>query len=218
MILEAALVASLSNECSPNVEPQTMQSLIYQESSANPFAIGVVGSPLVEQPKTKEEAIETAKTLIEMGANISLGLGQINYKNLPNLKMTVEDAFDYCKNIKAADEILSACFIRANRDGKENQDALKAALSCYYSNNFRTGMIKEKAFGNTSYVERIAKVNERLVPSIKFSSSEFSEEQGNEGELKVKGEIKSKEKVKNNVKAIEEVKEIGQNWDVFNDF
>lgn len=202
MILEAALIASLVTECAPNVEVSTMQALIAQESSNNLYSIGVVNSPLVEQPKTKEEAVLIAKTLIESGANISLGLGQINYKNLPALKMTIEDAFEACPNIKAADEILSACFVRAKNEGQLGQKALKSALSCYYSNNFRTGQLKEAGFGNTSYVDRIAKSNEKLVPSIKFKSSDAAQQ------------IEEQKPVK----AIEDIAKKGDNWDVFNDF
>lgn len=204
MILEAALVASLALECAPNVTQETMQALIYHESSGNPYSIGVVSAPLVEQPKTKEEAIQTANALIAAGENISLGLGQINYKNFKVLGLTVETAFDYCPNIKAADEILSACFTRANNDGHKDQEALKAALSCYYSNNFRTGQIKEKQFGDTSYVERIAKANERLVPAIKFASGDAHQTTSKEKTVKQNGVVNRKEKV--------------DNWDVFNEF
>lgn len=206
MILEAALIASLSLECAPNVAPETMHSLIIQESSGNPYAIGVTETPLVEQPKTKEEAIKTAKSLIDMGANVSLGLGQINHKNFKVLGLTVETAFDYCPNIKAADEILSACYNRATKDGHKDQEALKAALSCYYSNNFRRGMIKEKEYGDTSYVERIAKVNERLVPAIKFTSENAHKEEKGLTEKKV---------IQN---AVEDVSKKEDNWDVFNEF
>lgn len=175
MILEAALIASLASECAPNVEPSTMQALITQESSGNPYAIGVVDAPLISQPASKEEALEAVAVLIEAGANISLGLGQINYRNLKNLNMTVSDAFEYCPNIKAADQILSSCFERAGSAGQSGQGALKSALSCYYSNNFTTGLKREKGLDNTSYVERIAKTHERLVPGINFSSNEVQE-------------------------------------------
>lgn len=175
MILEAALIASLSGECAPNVEPSTMQALIIQESSGNPYAIGVVDAPLMSQPTSKEEALEAVAVLVKAGANISLGLGQINYRNLKNLNMSVSDAFEYCPNIKAADQILSSCFERAASAGQTGQDGLKAALSCYYSNNFTTGLKREKGFDNTSYVERIAKTHERLVPGIAFSSNDIKE-------------------------------------------
>lgn len=205
MILEAALIATLASECAPNVEVSTMQALITQESSGNPYAIGVVNAPLISQPTSKEEAMEAVDILIKSGANISLGLGQINYRNLKNLNMTVSDAFDYCPNIKAADEILSSCYKRAENAGQEGQTALQSALSCYYSNNFTTGLKRENGFGGTSYVERIAKTHERLVPGIKFKSDEVSE-------VKKKKEDKPKKPVGDN----EATNHNG--WDVFKEF
>ena len=43
-------------ECSPNVHPTTMQTLIQTESSGNPYAIGVVGLDLANQPETEGES------------------------------------------------------------------------------------------------------------------------------------------------------------------
>ncbi len=204
MILEAALIATLAAECAPNVEPTTMLTLVMHESSGNPYVIGS-DPPIAEQPKNKEEAIIMAKALIDMGVNVSLGLGQINHKNFGSLKMTVEDAFEYCPNIKAADEILSACFTRANNEGHKDQAALQAAFSCYYSNNFKRGFKKEEQYRNTSYVERVALTNEKLVPAIKFNSSDA-------------GQVSNKKEKHNKQKAVESLKESGDNWDVFNDF
>ena len=204
MILEAALIATLAAECAPNVEPSTMQTLIVHESSGNPYAIGS-DPPIAEQPKSKEEAILMAKSLIDMGVNVSLGLGQINHKNFNGLKMTVEDAFEYCPNIKAADKILSDCFARASNEGHKDQAALQAAFSCYYSNNFKRGFVKEEQYKNTSYVERVALTNEKLVPAINFNS-------GDVGQTLEKKEVKKKQK------AVENLKKDSDNWDVFNDF
>lgn len=205
MILEAALIATLVAECAPNVEASTMQALVMHESSGNPYAIGS-DPPIAEQPKNKEEAILMAKSLIDMGVNVSLGLGQINHKNFNALKMTIETAFEYCPNIKAADKILSDCFKRASNEGYKEQEALQAAFSCYYSNNFKRGFEKEDNYRNTSYVERVALTNEKLVPEIKFNSSEVGKQ------------IDKKEGSKIKQKAVETLKENGDNWDVFNDF
>lgn len=204
MILEAALIATLAAECAPNVEASTMQTLVMHESSGNPYAIGS-DPPIAEQPKNKEEAILMAKSLIDMGVNVSLGLGQINHKNFNGLKITVEDAFEYCPNIKAADKILSDCFKRASNEGHKDQEALQAAFSCYYSNNFKRGFVKEENYRNTSYVERVALTNEKLVPAIKFNSNDV-------------GQTTNKKETKKKRKAVENTSANGHNWDVFNDF
>jgi len=179
-----------------------MQALIMQESGGNPYTIGVVDAPLISQPTTKEEAIEAVEILLEAGANISLGLGQINYRNLQPLGMTVEEAFESCPNIKASDKILSDCFIRAKQAGKEGQVALKSALSCYYSKNFTTGLKREAGFGNDSYVEREEKAHEKLVPAINFNGNRIQEKKGYTGE---KSTVNDETKNHNS-------------WDVFKDF
>jgi len=202
LILHAAVLASLVAECAPNVDVSTMQALIMQESGGNPYAIGVVDAPLVSQPTSKEEAMDAVEVLLESGANISLGLGQINYKNLENLGMTVEDAFEFCPNIRAADKILSDCFARARRAGQEEQETLNSALSCYYSNNVTTGVRREKEFRNTSYVERVVKEHERLVPAIQFNSNEAEEK---------------KSPIPEKIIEDSEVKQ-HNSWDVFKDF
>ena len=63
------------------VPAQVMRHVVHVESSANPFAICVVGAQLVRQPKTLEEAVATAKMLESGGFNYSLGAAQVNRVN-----------------------------------------------------------------------------------------------------------------------------------------
>lgn len=175
MLGQAAILA-LITQCAPDVAPHTMASLIATESSGNPYAIGVVGMHLVDQPRTLEEALETAMALLEQGANISVGLGQINKNNFTGLDLTLEQAFDPCKNLQASSKVLTNCYERATKEMGEGQQALKAALSCYYSNNFSRGFVKE-AEDRPSYLTMIANNSDRLktVPEIQFSPSDIKE-------------------------------------------
>lgn len=175
MLVQAAIL-SLAQQCAPNVAPHTMDTLVQAESSGNPYAIGVVGMELVEQPKTKEEAIATAQSLIEQGARISGGLGQVYMGNWEKLGLTVETVFDPCPNLKAASAVLSNCYDRASGEMGEGQAALQAAFSCYYSNNFSRGFVKESPT-KPSYVMRIAQNSEIIkgVPAINFKPSDINE-------------------------------------------
>ena len=56
------------------------RALVSVESAFNPWAIGVVGGAL-RQPRTRAEALATAKALQDAGWNFSVGLGQINVGN-----------------------------------------------------------------------------------------------------------------------------------------
>ncbi|VVN22264.1 hypothetical protein PS623_04351 [Pseudomonas fluorescens] len=174
MLVKAAILA-LAQQCAPNVAPHTMQTLVMAESSGNPYAIGVVGAQLTPQPATKDEAIATAKGLISQGAKIAGGLGQIYVDNWEKLGLTVETVFDQCQNITAAGQILSTCYGRGVKAMGDGQAALQAAFSCYYSNNFSRGLVKEGP-NRPSYVMKIAMDSERIrVPGITFKPSDVNE-------------------------------------------
>lgn len=131
--------ASLSEVCAPSVHKDTMAALVSVESSFNPFAIGVVHGRLSRQPKNMSEALDVVRQLEEQGMNYSLGLSQVNKSNLPKYGLNAMKAFDPCKNLIAGSKILSGCYDRAIRTGLDEQRAVRAALSCYYSGNFTTG-------------------------------------------------------------------------------
>lgn len=163
---------ALAQECAPTVAPQTMAALVSVESDYNPYAIGVVGGRLARQPKNREEAVATAEQLAVDGWNFSLGVAQVNRYNLPEHKITYEQAFDACTNLRVGSKILEDCFLRASQKTLEPQAALHAAFSCYYSGNFTRGF-KPDAVGKPSYVEKILASAEALsraipvVPSIR---------------------------------------------------
>lgn len=140
---------ALSQECAPWVAHETMAAIIKTESAFRPLAIGVNGGfKLARQPETKAEAVATAKWLIASGYNIDLGLGQVNSSNLAKTGLTVEDAFEPCKNVAAAAKILHWNYQAATRRIPGEQAALHAALSAYNTGSFSRG------FAN-GYVQKV---------------------------------------------------------------
>ncbi len=137
-----------------------------------PLAIGVVGGRLERQPKSKAEAVATAKALEADGWNFSVGVAQVNRYNLPKYSLTYEEAFEPCANMRVGSKILEDCYTRAlpNAEG-DRQRALQSAISCYYSGNFTRGFRPDKA-GEPSYVQKVlAQANAEakpipVVPSI----------------------------------------------------
>lgn len=208
---------SLIEECAPLVHPVTMQTLVHTESSGNPYAIGVVGLDLVNQPQSKAEAIDSANSLIEQGYNISLGLGQVNMHNFEGLGLTVETAFDPCENLRAGSEVLDNCFDRASGTYEDQQEALQAAFSCYYSNNFSRGFSPDDANGN-SYVGRIAGNSEQYkIPAIEFTQETLL----NGNEQSIEAQSLNQQTQEEEIRALEEITpdlEKGNAWDVFSDF
>lgn len=146
---------ALAQECAPAVHPETMAAVVRVESGFNPYAIGVVNGRLQRQPKNLAEAVATATALEQGGWNYSVGIGQVNKYNLPKYGLSLQDAFEPCKNLAAGAEILKDCYQRAAASGiQAGQPALQAALSCYYSGNFARGL-RPDAPGQPSYVQKV---------------------------------------------------------------
>src|SRR5690606_957176 len=90
-------------------------------------------------PRSLEEATAAAQTLIDQGIDFDAGLGQINVRNWAWLKLDATTVFDPCRNLAAAQTVLADCYARALPTHKDPQQALRAALSCYNTGNFRRG-------------------------------------------------------------------------------
>ena len=151
--------------CAPQVPTDTATALVRVESSFNPWAIGVVGGMLERQPRTRGEALATAKALQAGRWNFSVGLGQINVGNFERLGLTLESAFDACTNLAAMQSVLSECFERAARPSTPvgSQGTLRQALSCYYSGNFTTGF-------QHGYVQKVVAVASATYRAVPFTS------------------------------------------------
>lgn len=155
-----ATFVALAAACAPNIHPQTLHSVIKQESNYNALAIGINrAARLKSQPKTRAEAVAIANRLMSQNVNFDAGLAQINVKNLNWLSMSVEDLFDPCKNLKASSLVLSACYKRASVHYGKGQHALRAALSCYNTGNF------DRGFSN-GYVRNVVAQAKTYVPAI----------------------------------------------------
>lgn len=151
---------ALAQACAPLIAHQTLAAIVKTESGFRPLAIGVNGGQsLTRQPATVEEAVVTAKWLIANGYNIDLGLGQINSVNLPKIGLTVENAFEPCKNLAAVEKILHANFQVARGKIQGDQAALQAALSAYNTGSF------SKGFAN-GYVQKVVSNAATAVPSV----------------------------------------------------
>jgi type IV secretion system protein VirB1 len=146
--MDAATFLALTMRCAPLVDPATAQALVAVESGANPQAIGVVGGALERQPRTPGEALATVHMLQQGGWSFSVGLAQINVRNLRRLGLTLERALEPCPNLQAMQTLLVECFERGMQRHPSAQRALRAALSCYYSGNLASGLAAE-------YVSRV---------------------------------------------------------------
>lgn len=125
--------AALASECAPAVDPGTLEAVVRHESGFNPVSVNVNRARLSRTPSSLAEAVDVARRAIGMGLSVDMGLGQINSRNLAALGLTVEQVFEPCRNLWAAQTILVGCYLRAGR-------RLDAALSCYNAGDFRRGV------------------------------------------------------------------------------
>lgn len=139
---------TLADQCASFVPPHTLEAIVKTESNFDPLKIGVNGgAKLQRQPVNIDEAVVTAQWLLQNGYNIDLGLGQVNSSNLNRVGLSVTDAFDPCKNLKAAGTIFNHSFQAAMQQYPEAQ-ALQVALSAYNTGNFVQGF-------RNGYVSRV---------------------------------------------------------------
>jgi type IV secretion system protein VirB1 len=150
-------LAALVMACAPFVSANTMLAVIYQESRGNPWAINVNGTHRSRRANTYDEAVIEAKRLLSIGANIDIGLTQVNSKTMTSLGLTVEQLFDPCTNVYAGGTVLTRNYMQAAKSYPSDQAALQAALSAYntgsYSRGFKNGYVNsvvKRALNNYS--------------------------------------------------------------------
>ncbi|PLC48078.1 type VI secretion protein [Pollutimonas subterranea] len=156
-----AELAALALACAPNIHPITLHALISHESRAHQYAIGVnrKDKHLQQQPRTLTEATEAAQHLIDQGIDFDAGLGQINVRNWAWLNLDTKTVFDPCRNLAAAQKVLSDCYARSLPRHKAPQQALRAALSCYNTGNFTRGF-------TNGYVGKVLAMADIKVPAL----------------------------------------------------
>lgn len=157
------LESIITQSCSPSVHPAIVNAIVATESNFNPFAIGVNrGSRLAHQPTSYASAVTTAKHLIATGANIDLGLGQINSANLHWLGLSVEQALEPCTNLKALQHVYLYCYDKAGNQGLGTR--MQRAFSCYNTGDMTKGF-------KNGYVAKTTNKFNRLLATLASPSA-----------------------------------------------
>jgi type IV secretion system protein VirB1 len=160
MPLDVANFMHLASACAGSVAPATLLAVAQVESGLDPLAIGVNhGPPLSRPPRSRDEAIAVAKRLLVAGANVDLGLLQINAANLQPLGLSVEDAFETCQNLAAGATLLKANYHAVRAQGPAPQAALRVALSLYNSGDAARGF-------RNGYVARVVSAAAHAPPPV----------------------------------------------------
>jgi type IV secretion system protein VirB1 len=146
-LLDLAAILVLAQTCAPQSAPETLAAVAWAESRFDPLAIGVNRGPRpARRARNAAEAARIARDLLEQGANLDLGVAQINSDNLEWLGLSPEAAFDPCRNLAASDRVLRAGY--RPTAGETPQQSLRVALSRYNTGH------PERGFRN-GYVARV---------------------------------------------------------------
>lgn len=143
-------LSKLIFQCAPTVAPETMAAIISAESRGSIFAIadaGPVHLPWEQRKKmvrsfhmgSVDQAVEKAEGLLARGHTVSLGLAQINDRNLKKYGVSVRQIFDPCTNISIGGKILTEIYSRAVRKFGSGAAALNAAFSAFNSGDWHRG-------------------------------------------------------------------------------
>jgi type IV secretion system protein VirB1 len=139
--ITAAEAQALASRCAPSAPASALVSIVRVESGFMPYLIRRNGAhERVFRPGTAAAAAELARSLIAEGANVDLGLAQINSRNLGTLGLSVEAAFDPCRNVAAAAEVLNRGYEQALRVDRANRPILEMAYSIYNTGRTTAGL------------------------------------------------------------------------------
>ncbi|CAN7781237.1 lytic transglycosylase domain-containing protein [Cupriavidus necator] len=171
-------LSALLARCAPTVHPETMAAVVSAESRGHQFAIadaGPVKLPWAQRkalvrslyPGSLQEAVSTAQTLIANGHTVSLGVAQVNDRNLARMGVSIQDVFDPCVNIAVGGKILTDFYEKAVAKFGNGPAAMNAALSAYNSGDWQRGA--RDGYVNLIYKQvgkPLALRTERIVPRI----------------------------------------------------
>ena len=151
---------ALARACAPAIAPQTLLSVVQAESGLDPLVIGVNGRPRTSlHPADRADAVRRARALVAEGRDLDLGLAQINVRNLAGLRLSLDQAFDPCLNLRSGGEVLARSYERLRGRRSDPQATLTAALSAYNTGDPERGV-------RNGYVAQVHQAAVRVVPAI----------------------------------------------------
>lgn len=143
MIYAAAAIATLAQQCAPEVATEAVVPLVMTESGGDTLKINVNKGPRV-RAGTMAEGAAIVRRYVAAGYTVDVGLAQVNSANFARLGVTVEQVFDPCTNLRLASSVLQASYGLATRH-YSGLDAISATYSLYntgtLTRGFRNGYV-----------------------------------------------------------------------------
>ncbi len=177
-VAHAENLTMLMAQCAPSVHPTTLSAIVRTESGGHLYVLSDDGPRNLPwqvrktmlrsfYPETLQQALSIAKTLIDNGHLVGIGLTQVSSQHLSRLGLSVEQLLDPCTNLRAGVWILTNFYLNARRQYKNPQSALLAALSAFNTGNFKSG------FAN-GYVQKVMAKAGATIPKLKTTRARRS--------------------------------------------
>lgn len=128
-----------ASSCAPEAAVSTLRAVAAVESNFEPWAVRDNTTHEAWKPPTLAAAIALAKTRLRKSHSVDLGIMQINSENLAALGMTIDDALDPCRSLKAGARILSDAYAKGET-AADRQAAVLIALSRYNTGRALDGL------------------------------------------------------------------------------
>lgn len=109
-MLTPAVLALLLRSCAGNVAPQTQAAVVAAESAGDAWALSDNTTRRVYRPRSYESAVPLARSLIDRGDSVDVGIGQINSGNFPALGVTPELMLHPCANLRVSSAMLTQAY------------------------------------------------------------------------------------------------------------
>lgn len=143
MIYAVAAIATLAQQCAPEVATEAVVPLIMTESGGDSLKINVNKGPRVHAG-TIAEGAAIVRRYIAAGYTVDVGLAQVNSANFARFGVSVEQVFDPCTNLRLASSVLQEGYGLASRH-YTGLDAISATYSLYntgtLTRGFRNGYV-----------------------------------------------------------------------------
>ncbi|HEV2603754.1 MAG TPA: type IV secretion protein [Microvirga sp.] len=141
--MDAPALLALVERCAPGGVPrEPLVAIVREASGGEPFLISFGGErrgPVKVLASSREEAVElTTEAIVAGEPRVAIGLAQLDTSQLQRMGLSVTQAFEPCRHVKATGQLFNERFEAALRHGRDRNVALAGVTA-----SFRTARTEE---------------------------------------------------------------------------
>jgi len=154
----------LGHRCAPQAQIEVLAAVVEVQSGFDPLF--VQSAAVRFKPTSIGEAVSDAVELLDQGKAVQLGLAGFEGTKLGETGLSVDGAFDACKSLRAAGQLLDVALDRAAAGGFQGDDLVKVALRTFVKTVGGDGDVSD-------VVRRMVEAKRRLSPVAAKLSAAF---------------------------------------------